>query len=78
MTIATSSLTTSQLISRNEANKKQTKRKRLPNLESIFTLFPSYILNSTHTFRDTSAKEDKMNQDNKERPQEGYFVHTVS
>ena len=77
-TIATSSLTTSQLTSTNEANKKQIKRKRVPNLESIFGLFTSYILNPTHTFRDTSVKQDKINQDNKEKAQEGYLVHTVS
>ena len=77
-TITTSSLTTSQLTSTNEANKKQTKRKRVPNLESIFSLFTSYILNPTHTFRDTSVKQNKINEDNKEKVQEGYLVHTVS
>ena len=69
--IPTSSLTTSELT--NEVNKKQTNRNRLPNLESI-NLFTSHILNRTHTFRDTSAKQEKIKQDNKEKGQEDYLI----
>ena len=55
MTIATSSLKISELT--NKANKKQTKRKRVPNNKTKFNL-SQYILNPTRTFKDISVKED--------------------
>ena len=79
MTIATSSLTTSELT--NEANKKQTKRKRVSNFKSIFRLFTSHISNPTHTFKDISVKQDnkkKIKQNNKEEGQEDYLIPIIS
>ena len=78
MTIATSSLTISELI--NKANKKQTKRKRVPNFKSIFSSFTSHILNPTHTFKDISLKQDNkkgIKQNNKEEGQEDYLIPII-
>ena len=79
MTIATSSLTISDLT--NEANKKQTKKKRVPNFKSIFSSFTSHILNPTHTFKDISVKQDNkkgIKQNNKEEGQEDYLIPIIS